>query len=78
MAADDSSMPGSAMFREGATAYEVLGLSKRSSQQDIKRRYRKLAVMLHPDKLGPFESDEAEAKATDLFIKVRVISCVYT
>lgn len=67
------------MFREGATAYEVLGVSKRSSQQDIKRVFRRLAVRLHPDKLGPFESDEAAVKANDLFVKVRVIclSCTW-
>lgn len=65
------------MFREGATAYDVLGVSKRSSQQDIKRVFRRLAVRLHPDKLGPFESDEAAVKANDRFVKVRVISVSY-
>lgn len=72
IAADDSSMPRKAMFREGATAYDMLGVSKRSSQKDIKRGFRRLAIRLHPDKLGPFKSAEAEREANDVFVKVRL------
>src|SRR3989344_4170905 len=32
--------------------YEILGLSKNSNEQDIKRAYRKLAHEYHPDKGG--------------------------
>ena len=38
--------------------YQVLGINKSSSQEDIKRAYRKLAMKHHPDKGG----DEAEFK----------------
>ena len=70
-AADDSGNLRKPIFRDGASFYDVLGVSKRSSQQEIKRVFRKLAVMMHPDKLGPFGSAEAAAKANDIFVKVQ-------
>jgi DnaJ-class molecular chaperone len=39
--------------------YSVLGVEKNASQDDIKRRYRKLAKELHPD-LNPDKPDIAE------------------
>lgn len=72
-AADDSGgTPRTPIFRDGASFYDILGVSKRSDQQEIKRVFRKLAIRLHPDKLGPFESVEAEGKANDIFVKVCV------
>ena len=35
--------------------YEVLGVAKSASDDDIKRAFRKLAVKYHPDKEGGSE-----------------------
>ncbi|XP_010170787.1 dnaJ homolog subfamily B member 8-like [Antrostomus carolinensis] len=41
--------------------YEVLGLQKSASQDDVKKSYRKLALKWHPDK-NPSKKEEAEKK----------------
>ncbi|NXG59375.1 DNJB8 protein, partial [Hemiprocne comata] len=41
--------------------YEVLGLQKSASQDDVKKSYHKLALQWHPDK-NPTNKEEAEKK----------------
>lgn len=42
--------------------YEILGLAKTASEDDIKSAYRKLASKYHPDKLSDSEKQAGEAK----------------
>ena len=39
--------------------YEILGLEKTSSDAEIKKAYRKLSLLTHPDKNGYDGADEA-------------------
>jgi molecular chaperone DnaJ len=48
--------------------YEVLGLERAASEQDIKRAYRKLALELHPDRNpGDAQAEEKFKEASEAF-----------
>ncbi|KAH9261380.1 hypothetical protein BASA81_000012 [Batrachochytrium salamandrivorans] len=49
------------------THYEALGIEKQSSQEEIKKSYRKLALRFHPDKCGAPKAEEAFKKLNKAF-----------
>ena len=52
MGIDASQLPGVVSQQPGFDPYQVLGLDKSASDEEIKKRYRELINKLHPDKSG--------------------------
>ena len=54
------------------TNYEILGITRSTSQEDLKAAWKKLARECHPDRNGA--SEEATAKFADLSAAYAVLS----
>ena len=54
--------------------YELLGVRKTSSTQEIRNAFRKLARERHPDRVPPEEKEEAEKKFQELTEAVNVLT----
>jgi len=52
MGIDLSQLPGMVGQQPGVDPYQVLGLDKSAPDEEIKKRYRELVHILHPDKSG--------------------------
>lgn len=57
----------------GKDYYKLLGISKKATQIEIKRAYRKLSIKYHPDK-NPDNREEAEKQFTDIASAYEVLS----
>jgi len=54
--------------------YEILGVAKTSSDEEIKRAYRKLAMKYHPDRAADAEKHESELKFKEAAEAFEVLS----
>jgi len=54
--------------------YDVLGINKDASLDEIKRAYRSLALQYHPDKVSPEKKKEAEEKFKEISEAYAVLS----
>lgn len=53
MGIDLNAMPGMMSQQPGFDPYQVLGLDKSASDDEVKQAYRKIMFQVHPDKAGP-------------------------
>ena len=49
---DPSRIPGMVGMEPGLNPYHVLGLEKTATDEEVKKRYRKFLMKLHPDTAG--------------------------
>jgi molecular chaperone DnaJ len=54
--------------------YEILGVNKNASVEEIKQAYRKLALQYHPDRVAPEKKKEAEEKFKEISEAYAVLS----
>ncbi len=54
--------------------YEILGVSRDASLEEIKKAYRKLALQYHPDRVPPEKKKEAEEKFKEISEAYAVLS----
>ena len=58
-------------------AYRVLGITEDATQEEIKRRYKKLAVKWHPDR-NPNNKEEAQQKFMEIQEAYEILSQIKT
>ncbi len=58
----------------GKDYYEILGVSKNTTKDDLKQAYRKLAMQYHPDKAPPDKKKESEEKFKEISEAYAVLS----
>ena len=54
--------------------YKILGVSKESSDDEIKKSYRKLALKYHPDRAPKDNKKEYEEKFKEISEAYRILS----
>ncbi|KAG0245236.1 hypothetical protein BGW41_002705 [Actinomortierella wolfii] len=62
------------MDRSTTHFYEILGVPKTSTQDEIKKAYRRLALRYHPDKVNPAEVPDHETRFRDIAGAYEVLS----
>lgn len=64
------SAAGSGPSSAGALPWDVLGVAEDASVEDIKKAYRRLAAIWHPDRVPPGAPTEDKQRATEKFHEV--------
>jgi len=54
--------------------YDILGVAKSASHQEIEQAYRKLAIQHHPDRVPPEKKNEAREKFKEITEAYAVLS----
>ncbi|MFA5199817.1 MAG: molecular chaperone DnaJ [Candidatus Omnitrophota bacterium] len=54
--------------------YEILGVQKNASLEEVKKAYRELALKFHPDRVAPEQKKEAETRFKEISEAYAVIS----